>query len=113
MGQKCAILDFKKGENKVYKDFLKAMVGVNIISLSAEEINREIEEFRNSNSEMYEIRVVLHDEDEVNQFKNVMASFFKEKLKDTRITDATTDEAFRHYLERKEKRQAEVQNGDS
>ena len=113
MGQKCAILDFKRGETKLYKEFLQAMVGANIIILSSEEINKEVEEFRNSNILSWEIRVVLHDEGEVNNFKDIMSTFFKEILKDTRITDATTDETFRNYLERKEKRQAEVQNGDS
>lgn len=98
---KYAAVYFGPDESKDQREFLSAMNGVQIITLSKEEIDNDIKEFERIKVGVMN-RLVLHDEKEVTLFECCMKAFFSNK--EYKITDDPDDEEFAKWLREKEQR---------
>lgn len=99
--KKYAEVHFKANEDKLYHDFLLAMVGVEIIVLSKEQIDKEVEVFKASYNAGYEVHIVLHDEKEEKTFRLTMDTFFKSLQ--YKITNEPNSMAFKIWLDKKDR----------
>lgn len=98
--RKYACVSFKKDDGKLYKEWLSAMVGAEIIVLSKEQINAEYDSFISAHQPT-DARVVLHNETEVKSFILTMNTFFKGL--EYELTDTPNDEQFERWLSSKMK----------
>ena len=97
--RKYAEVFFPKGACAEYKDFLCAMVSIDAIVMSKEQIDIEAdtfkEEYNNCN-----VRLVLEDEAKVKSFKLIMDTFLPKR--EYKITDTPADPTFEKWLNRDE-----------
>lgn len=92
---KYAAVAFSPEEAGEYREFLRAMTGAGIISLSNEEIEATIETFSLERADVMN-RMVLANEEQENRFRNWMNAFFKEK--EYKITDDPDDPEYSLWL---------------
>lgn len=95
---KYAAVYFGIDESGDWRKFLHMMNGIGIISLSKEEIDRNLDEFIEGKVGAMN-RLVLHGDDQVRMFENSMLAFLPKK--EYKITDDPDDKAFAEWLERK------------
>ena len=86
---------FKKDEAQLYKEFLMAMVGIDVIVLSKEQIRDEIKFFEEGGTGL-EVDLVLHNDEETKKFINIMSTFFKGLT--YKLSSEPEDENFKKWL---------------
>ena len=104
---KFAKLYFHPGEADLQRQFLLAMNGAEIIQISEEEVDRWYQEELNQEIQAgCENTIVLHNDEEVNRFKYVMRTFFKDRSYDI-LDEPVTDQdknVYQRLNERRERR---------
>lgn len=100
MPNKYAALHFGPEESTLWHTFLTAMTGLQIITLSKEQIEEETKIFM-SEKVGADTRLVLHNDKEVADFECVMKIWFPKK--EYQITDTPDDESFERWLKTKNK----------
>ena len=98
---KYVAVGFDPEEIGTLRNFLKAMNGIHIITISDEEIEDDIRFVETTKTAVIN-RIVLHNDGEVESFKNIMSAFFSDK--EYKITDDPDDESFKKWLKEKEAR---------
>ena len=95
-----AKVSFGRDEKEKQRDFLLAMNGAEIIQVSEEDIDRWYEEDVKINTGCNNC-IVLHSDEEVNRFRNVMKTFFKGVP--YKISDDPDNEVFKECIEKSKK----------
>lgn len=94
-GYSYAEVYFGPEEYGLYRKFLVAMMRLNIIGLSDEELEESVDQLEQSRSTVKNL-IVLHNEEEVTSFRATMKIFFTEK--DFRILDDPEDDSFKKWM---------------